>query len=163
MNSLIDWLNKKPVTSRRNTLIGIAVLSLLLVAVTGIALPPAAPLVGAIAGVGLFVSVYGWWATTLDPTQQDRTDLKARVPLGKRRGLVGAMLAVWVIFLLLLGPHLPAPALGTGNVFIAISLYWLWRATPVEAAEQRAAWEAAQAEAEAQAEAQSETGAEENR
>ena len=153
VDNLIAWLNTRPARSRATVLVALVTVPVILVAVVGLFLAPAAPFAGALAGVALFVAAYGYWHTMVPAGQQASTDLKARYGLKKRRGLVGGAVAVWLILLLLLGRYAPGPLLGTLNVFVLISLYWLWRATPAEAAEALARWEAAQ-EAKTEAEKQ---------
>lgn len=156
MDHVIDWLNAKSQSSRVGALLALAVVPLVLVGLVAMLFNPAAPLVGALAGGALFLAAYGYWHTVLPAEKQDETDLKARYPLKQRRGIVGAVTAVWLIVLLLFGrlPFVPSFLLGTLNVFVLISLYWIWRATPEEAAEQLAAYEAAQAAKEAEAQAE---------
>lgn len=155
MDHVIDWLNAKPHGSRVSSLLALAVVPFLLVTATAFVFAPAAPFVGALAGGALFVSAYGYWHTVLPQHKQDETNLKDRYPLKQRRTLIGGVAAVWVIALLLFGTvdFVPGFLLGTLNVFVLLSLYWVWRATPEEAAEQLAAYEAAQAAKEAEAQA----------
>lgn len=145
MDNIVAWLDHKPASARLGSLLTLAFVPLLLVAVVAVFFAPAAPLVGCVAGVALFVAAYGYWHTMLTDEQQDQTNLKTRKDLRSRRGIVGAGVAVWIIALLLTGPYLPDAALGTVNVFVAITAYWLWRATPEEAAAALARWEAEQA------------------
>lgn len=150
MEKFIAWLTAKPRQSRVTSLALMAIAPVVLVVVAAFALPVATPILGAVAGAGLFMAGYGYWRTCMDPAKQEETNLKNKYPLKKRRALVLAWAGVWLIILLGSNSFIPEPILGTANVLIIISLYWAWRATPEEAAQAAAEWEARQAELEAE-------------
>lgn len=145
MDTVLDWLDEQDPSTRLGALVALAVGPLALVAATTYLFPAAVPVVGALAGAALFVAGFGYWHSVLSPEAQRSTNLKARYPLKQRRGIIGAAATVWIILLLLGGQAVPAPIMGTANVAVLFALYWLWRATPTEAAEARAAYEAQQA------------------
>lgn len=145
LDAYVGWLNRQASSTRLGALVAIALVPVALVAATAVFLPAAAPIGGALAGGGLFAALYGYAKAVLSQTRQDELDPKSRYPLNTRRAAAGVAMAVWVIILLLLGRFVPGPVLGTLNVFVFLCLYWLWRATPVEAAQVLAEYEAKQA------------------
>jgi hypothetical protein len=157
VDSVIDWLNTHP-RNHRVTVLTILIGAALALVTSAFLLRAAAPLLGALAGATLFLTTYGTWATLLPDHTRTRLDLKGKYPLRQRRGYLAGATAAWVVLVLLAGPYLPAPVVGTLNVFVLVSLYWLWRATPTEAAHARAATEAAQRESQTHSEDDPATG-----
>lgn len=153
VDHVLDWLNSRDEGTRITALAGTAGAALVLVTFVAFAVPSAATIAGAIAGVALFMASFGAWHTVLNEDQQDATDVKARYPLRQRRLIVAAAAVVWVALLLVVGPHVPAAIAGTVNVWVVCSLVWVVRATPTEAAAARAAYDAAVAARQAEAEA----------
>jgi len=144
METFVVWLEQKPQQKRATLLYLLAGVPAVLLIASAFVYPPASPVIGAITGLCLFLSVYGYWHSVVSPEKQQETDLKERFPIRTRRGLAGAGLAIWVILLLLVGQLLPGFIMGTLNVFVVACLYWFWRATPEEAAVALAEYEAAQ-------------------
>lgn len=147
MNSLIDWLNGHTYQTRTRALIALVVAPLALLGVVAWVFPIGTPVLGALCGTGQFLAIYGYWHTMTTPETRAAHDFKQRYAVHPRRRATGAALGLWVIILLVLGPHLPGPAVGTVNVLVLLCLYWLWRATPTETATALANYEAAQAAA----------------
>lgn len=146
MDGYLDWLNARPLATRRVLLATAAIAAVLIaVAVSVIGLGHAAPFLGAAAGATLFAAATGYWHTVLPVERQVETDLKVRYGLRHRRILVGVAALVWFALLLAVGRYLPAALAGTVNVWVVLHLFWLFRATPAEAAEARAVYEAQKA------------------
>lgn len=162
MDNVLDWLDSKPRSSRVATLVALAVLPVIAVTVTSLLLPAAAPIAGCVAGICLFVAAFGYWHTVLAPERQAATNYKARTPVRTRRVIAAVIATAWVVILLLFGELAPGPLLGTMNVFVFLSLYTFFRATPEEAAEALAAYQEAQRERAAQAAREAEAAAADN-
>lgn len=147
-----DWLDRSrgPAVAA-----ALAATTLTLLAVAALLPIPAVPaILGALAGLTLFLTGYTTCRVFLSRDQQARFDPKAHYPLPARRGFTGIAAAAWLILLLLVGRHLPEVLGGALNVAVLLTLFTVWSPTPVEAEAQAAA----QAEAEAAAAQADETG-----
>lgn len=120
-----------------------------------IVLPIAAlsAVLGALAGLTLFLAGYTTALRLLPAPTRDRLDPKANLPLPTRRAATAAVAVVWLTVLLLVGRHLPEALGGTLNVAVLLALFTVWSPTPAEAQAQAEALAVAQAQREAEAQA----------
>lgn len=117
--------------TRQRALLGAAALAAL-VAVTVAALAglrDLAVLVGAPAGIVLYLCLTLWWTHLLAPARRERFD-SPRWGLSQRRAAVLVGAGVFATVLLLAGPHLPVVVPGTAVVTVSLLLWRIYRATP---------------------------------
>lgn len=135
MSGVYRWLEGRPRPARIRTLAVVTTVAVAAVAGAAVVdLGDYAALVGSPAGIALFAVALGWWATVATPEQADRVNIKARVPLPRRRFLAGLGAAAWAILVLSVGKHIPDVVAGTLTVVVAATLLAFFRATPPEAA-----------------------------
>jgi hypothetical protein len=136
MNGVLAWLDTRPRGNRKAALLGAAIADVALVVATGAAgIDPVAPFIGGVAGVVLFGLLYCAYRTVLTEEQQSRVNLRDRIALPRRRGMVFVLGALWMIILLLssrIVPDILDTLVGTLSVFVVCGLVMLFRLSPVE-------------------------------
>lgn len=136
---LYKFLNSKSRATRQVLLVAAAVVAVGAVTAGALAgLTDQAAFVGSPAGLVLFTVALAWRDTVASQEFRAKTDIRAHVPLPRRRFAVGVSAALFAILVLLVGPHVPVVAAGTVVVFVAATLVVVFRATAEETVAGRA-------------------------
>ena len=150
MTQFLNWLDGMPAT-RRRVLYGVAgTVAVATTIAVGLLAPAISPLIGGLSGIVLFLITLGVWVCDLSEDRQDRTNLRARWPIGQRRLFAGIVLAVWLVALLASNGALPGYIGGPLTVWLVLHLAWFIRASAAEQEESKRAWEERQAAAAAE-------------
>lgn len=135
LSGLFSFLNSKPRATRLALVTAAAVVAVVAVTVGAVVgLTDQAAFVGSPAGLTLFAALLAWRETLASEQARTRTDLKAKMPLPRRRFFVGVTSAIFAIVVLLVGAHVPQVVAGTVVVFVVAALVTAFRAAPAEAA-----------------------------